>query len=457
MSDEHHPEQIAHDVADIRADVAYERDQLDASIKHDYSTTETGVVPLDKRRPMWHFMGLWTTFVAGFSYMFLGFEIRDGGHSLASTVGITLLGYGIYVAYAMFGSYLGSRTGQTYGLLTRSVFGSVGSVIVCLFVLIAPLGWVAFQANLLVTLWDGFYGWGHIFTLTLVVAGLMIFNNLLGFTGISVFARYLVTPLLILWGAVHGDQGLRRRQRLVQRDAEGQRPAALGRRRRRDRLLDVGERAGLLALRQAEVLVADLDVPVRRGLVHAVHDGRLDDGRARELQRLGDDLQLHRQLLAVRLVLARVDHRDGQPGGDQRRQLLRVGQRRAEPRRRLEALAPPVHGAAHRRRRRDRGRPRQLPLPQRLVQGGDVPRHLGAVGDGDHGRRPLRAAADLQDLAAADGGAGLGGGRLVQLAGGDRAARGRLLRRHRLGELAERVARTRRRPTTGAPCRSSRG
>ena len=54
---------------------------------------------------------------------------------------------------------------------------------------LAPLGWVAFQANLLVTLWDGFYGWGHIFPLTLAVAGLMIFNNLLGFTGISVFAR----------------------------------------------------------------------------------------------------------------------------------------------------------------------------------------------------------------------------------------------------------------------------
>jgi purine-cytosine permease-like protein len=51
----------------------------------------------------------------------------------------------------------------------------------------------------MVTLWDGFYGWGAIFTLTLLMAGLMIFNNLLGFTGISVFARYLVTPILILW------------------------------------------------------------------------------------------------------------------------------------------------------------------------------------------------------------------------------------------------------------------
>jgi purine-cytosine permease-like protein len=195
-----HPrEEIAHDLPEIREDLAFERETLDESIRHDYSTSDTGIVPLDRRRPMWHFMGLWTTFVAGFSYMFLGFEIHDGGHSLASTVGITLLGYGLYVAYALVGSYLGSRTGQTHALLTRSVFGSAGSVIVSLFVLIAPLGWVAFQANLLVALWDGFYGWGHVFTLTLLLAGVMILNNLLGFTGISVFARYLVTPILILW------------------------------------------------------------------------------------------------------------------------------------------------------------------------------------------------------------------------------------------------------------------
>src|SRR5713226_9344707 len=198
MSDDH-PAEIAHDVADIRHDVAYEREQLDASIRHDYSTSETGVVPLDKRRPMWHFLGLWTTFVAGFSYMFLGFEIHDGGHSLASTIAITLIGYGFYVAYALVGSYLGSRTGQTHALLTRSVFGLIGSWIVSAFILVAPLGWVGFQANLLAVLWDGFYGWGAIFTLTLVLGGVMIFNNLFGFTGISVFARYLVTPLLILW------------------------------------------------------------------------------------------------------------------------------------------------------------------------------------------------------------------------------------------------------------------
>jgi purine-cytosine permease-like protein len=104
--------EIATDVDDIRADLEFEREELERSIRHDYSTSETGIVPLDKRRPMWHFAGLWTTFVAGFSYMVLGFEIHDGGYSLASTVGIAALGYGLYVAYAVPGSYLGSRTGR---------------------------------------------------------------------------------------------------------------------------------------------------------------------------------------------------------------------------------------------------------------------------------------------------------------------------------------------------------
>ena len=118
--------EIATDVDDLRQDLAYERQELEASIEHDYSTT---IVPLDRRRPMWHFMGLWTTFVAGFSYMFLGFELHDG-HSLASVVGITLFGYALYIVYAMAGSYLGSRTGQTHALLTRSIFGAGGSWIV---------------------------------------------------------------------------------------------------------------------------------------------------------------------------------------------------------------------------------------------------------------------------------------------------------------------------------------
>src|SRR5919197_1170554 len=102
---------------------------------------------------------------------------------------------------------LGSRTGQTHGLLTRSVFGLGGSWIVSAFVLVAPLGWVGFQAGLMVQIWDGLYGWDHLFTLSLLFGGVMIMNNLLGFTGISAFARYAVAPRDHPVDRLPGDQG----------------------------------------------------------------------------------------------------------------------------------------------------------------------------------------------------------------------------------------------------------
>jgi purine-cytosine permease-like protein len=172
--------------------------ELHESISHDYSTSETGVVPLDRRRPQWHFAGLWTTFAAGFTFLFLGIELHDG-RSLIDVILICAFGFGVYVAYAIFSAYLGSRTGQTHGLLTRSIFGRIGSWIVSGFVLLAPLGWVGFQAGLLVQIWDGLFGWDHLVVLTLFLGGAMIVNNLFGFTGISAFARYAVAPIIITW------------------------------------------------------------------------------------------------------------------------------------------------------------------------------------------------------------------------------------------------------------------
>jgi purine-cytosine permease-like protein len=150
---------------------------------------------------MWHFVGLWTTFVAGFSFMVPGIEMHDGGFDLAATVGASLLGYGIYTAYALVGSYLGAQSGQTLTLLTRAVFGRAGSWLVSLLVMIPALGWVGFQAGVLAQLWHGFFGWGHLEAITIVLAFVMIFNNLFGFTGISLFARSVVTPVLVVWCA----------------------------------------------------------------------------------------------------------------------------------------------------------------------------------------------------------------------------------------------------------------
>jgi len=148
---------------------------------------------------MWHFMGLWTTLVAGFSFMVPGLVMYDGGFSLGVAAGASLLGYGTYVAYALVGFYLGAQTGQTLTLLTRAVFGRIGSWLVSLLVMIPALGWVGFQAGVLVRLWHSFYGWPQLAAITVVLAAVMIFNNLFGIAGISLFARGLVTPVLVVW------------------------------------------------------------------------------------------------------------------------------------------------------------------------------------------------------------------------------------------------------------------
>jgi purine-cytosine permease-like protein len=198
-SHEAKPEHLAREVEEyLASDLEIERESIQESIAHDYSTS---VVPLDKRRPIGHFISLWTTFAAGFSFLFVGTQIYSAGFSLPAAIGVAALGVGIYFAYAIFGAYLGSRTGMTMPLLTRSIFGISGSYIVSAFLVIGPLGWVGFQGGLMVQIWQGLYSWNGVEVLTIIMCGVMIFNNLFGFTGISTFARYVVTPLIMLWVA----------------------------------------------------------------------------------------------------------------------------------------------------------------------------------------------------------------------------------------------------------------
>jgi purine-cytosine permease-like protein len=177
----------------------FSRQALTKDIDHDYSTSTDGVVPLAERRSQYHFIALWVTFAAGFTYLFLGFQFHDAGYSLGEAVGVGALGGLCYLAYALPAAYLGSRTGQTHALLTRSIFGKVGSVLVSLLLIVVALGWAAFAFNLLATLYDGLFSWGHIVAISVLLAVLGIANNLFGFTGITAFARYLVAPLMILW------------------------------------------------------------------------------------------------------------------------------------------------------------------------------------------------------------------------------------------------------------------
>jgi purine-cytosine permease-like protein len=172
---------------------------LERSVEHDYSTSRTGIVPLTERRSRYHFLSLWITLAAGFTYLFLGFQYHDAGYSLVKAIAAGAIGAVAYLVYALPAAYLGSTTGRTHALLTRSILGRVGSALVTVLLIGIAAGWTAFAFNLLATMYDGLFGWGHVVLISVLLAVVGITNNLFGFTGIAAFARYLVAPLMILW------------------------------------------------------------------------------------------------------------------------------------------------------------------------------------------------------------------------------------------------------------------
>ncbi len=174
--------------------------ELEEEIKHDYSSSHDGIVPLDVRRGTWtHHVPLWVTLYAGFSYMSLGSELYSFGFTMHRLLLIVAVSACCYLAYAVPAAYLGAWRGQTHALMSRSVFGIVGSWLVSALVLVTPLGWVGYQANTLASIWDGLYGWGSVTTIGIVIAVVGITNNVFGFTGITAFARYVAAPVTVLW------------------------------------------------------------------------------------------------------------------------------------------------------------------------------------------------------------------------------------------------------------------
>ncbi|MEI7779660.1 MAG: cytosine permease [Actinomycetes bacterium] len=174
--------------------------ELELEIKHDYSSSHDGIVPLSVRRGTWsHHVPLWVTLYAGFSYMALGSELYSFGYKLSQMLTVVLVSTVCYLAYSIPAAYLGAVKGQTHALMGRSVFGLTGSMIVSVFVLVAPLGWVGYQANTLAIMWNSLFNWTPVLWLGVAIAVLGITNNVLGFTGITAFARWIAAPVTVVW------------------------------------------------------------------------------------------------------------------------------------------------------------------------------------------------------------------------------------------------------------------
>lgn len=143
---------------------------------------------------------LWITMVTGFPCVISGFEWAKSGITLYPLIISLAISCFWLLIYSTGASYLGSLSGQTYTVMTRIVFGSWGSRIITIFVIIIASLWYSLTAVFLSTSLTGLF---HInigkAVLSFVLALAMAFNNLFGFKGITVFAGYLAAPTLVVW------------------------------------------------------------------------------------------------------------------------------------------------------------------------------------------------------------------------------------------------------------------
>ncbi|MEN3309487.1 MAG: hypothetical protein V7603_5689 [Micromonosporaceae bacterium] len=64
----------------------FSRGEIAKELQHDYSSSDTGIVPPDRRRSRYHFLALWVTFTAGFTYLFLGDELLEHARRILGTM-----------------------------------------------------------------------------------------------------------------------------------------------------------------------------------------------------------------------------------------------------------------------------------------------------------------------------------------------------------------------------------
>lgn len=162
----------------------------------DYATE---IVPVSERKgPL--FMGLlWITMVTGLSTLNLGVGFYQKGLTLLQTLQGCIGGALMLLCYTALAAYLGAKTGQTYALLTRSIFGRLGSYVVSAIIVLISLGWYGFQAEFLAQLLDPLLGLGHHLLVPTLLCGLVMgVTNYFGFSGVAGYARYVAAPVMVL-------------------------------------------------------------------------------------------------------------------------------------------------------------------------------------------------------------------------------------------------------------------
>ncbi|MDQ2741747.1 MAG: hypothetical protein M3Z66_05560 [Chloroflexota bacterium] len=175
----------------------FNRADLQEELRSDFTTS---AVPLDHRKSTLHMTLVWITGNCAFSTLYTGYVMRQSNLNFTDLIISTLIGNVILLGYWFGASYLGASFGQTETLLARSFLGRWGSYAVSLLIVVASSGWYMYQADLFATMVTALLNASkYVAVISLIFGLLMMFNNLFGFTSVSIWAKYVAAPILMIW------------------------------------------------------------------------------------------------------------------------------------------------------------------------------------------------------------------------------------------------------------------
>jgi purine-cytosine permease-like protein len=136
-----------------------------------------------------------------FGAVLVGYDARFQGLSLGRLIAAMAIAAVTMTVYCIGSANLGAVVGQTHAVTTRSIFGTIGSAVVSLLLVVDGMGFYLFTVLFVITLGQALIGTiAAISLITALLAFVMIFNNYFGFTGLQRFAQYVAVPVVFLWG-----------------------------------------------------------------------------------------------------------------------------------------------------------------------------------------------------------------------------------------------------------------
>jgi purine-cytosine permease-like protein len=173
--------------------------------EQDYTDT---VVPQSARKPNWKMLLTFLSMQATFGTAYVGYTARFQGLSFTQLMIAMAIAAATMSLYCIAAANAGAKIGQTSAVMTRGVFGRLGSRIVSFLLVIDGMGFYVFTVLFVMSLVGGLFDVPAVKFVTAALGFIMILNTYFGFNGVQRFAQYVAVPVVLLWGVYATVKGL---------------------------------------------------------------------------------------------------------------------------------------------------------------------------------------------------------------------------------------------------------